>query len=261
VVPRGCTWPLALYEIILVAADEVWSRELRGTRLHLVTPELTPLDMFGLEAGTAVGELLQAARIAVHRSISPDVLRGGRVRLGPGEVLDVDHVVALPVLSGLRLDGLPSDAHGFIPVDPYGRVIGVDAVYAAGSASDRPIKQGGLSCQQADAVAAHIAAVAGVPVVALPYAPVLRGRLTVGSSERFRLHAGREATTVTSSAPLWWPPAHVSARLLGPYLRARGVVEPSVALDTPAHGVDVRLPLGWLERPGRRGHDTPIAPS
>jgi sulfide:quinone oxidoreductase len=250
VVPRASAWPLALYELILSAADAVWSRGLRGVRLHLVTPERAPLDMFGVEAGTAVAGLLRAAGIAVHRSDSPDVMRGGRVRLGPEEVLDVDRVVALPVPRGRRLGGLPSDARGFLPVDPHGRVSGVDAVYAAGSATDRPIGDGGLACQQADTVAAHVAAEAGVPVVALPYAPVLRGRLTVGHPARFARPARGRHTPPASAAPLWWPPAHVSARLLGPYLRTRGIVEPFPAHQVPDEGVDVGLPLRPLDRRG-----------
>jgi sulfide:quinone oxidoreductase len=207
--------------------------------------------MFGVEANTAVAELLRAAGIAVHTSVSPDVLRGGRVRLAPGKVLDVGRVIALPALRGPRLEGLPSDAHGFLPVDPYGRVASVDAVYAAGSAKNRPIRQTGLACQQADTVAAHVAAVARKPVDALPYAQILRGCPTVGHPDRFVRHAGQAPTTLTSTAPLWWPPDHVSAPLLGPYLRARGVVRPSPARPPMTASTSGSRWAGWSD-----GHDS-----
>ena len=70
----------------------------------------------------------------------------------------VDRVITLPVLEGPSLPGLPHDQHGFIPVDSFGRVSDLDSVYAAGDVTAFPLKQGGLATQQADAVAATIAA-------------------------------------------------------------------------------------------------------
>jgi sulfide:quinone oxidoreductase len=229
VVPRGCTWPLPLYEFALKTADEVRSMRRGDVELHLVTSEVAPLDIFGPEASAAVAELLEAAGVTLHSGANADVRRGGHVDIGAGEVLDVAHVVALPVLDGPRLVGLPSDANGFIPVDEYGRVIGVDAVYVAGDAADRPIKQGGLACQQAVAVAAHVAAVAGAPVDPTPYAPVLRGRLLTGHSD------------------LGWQPQEVSDGYLAPYLEAEGLIESPLRDETPGAGVDVRLSrsAGW----------------
>ena len=146
-----------------------------------------------------------------------------------------------------KRQGLPSDAHGFIPVDEYGRVIGVDAAYAAGDATDHPIKQGGLACQQADAVAAHVAAVAGAPVDAVSYAPVLRGRLLTGHSDRFLRRAERTGEGEVAATPLWWPPTKVSGRYLAPYLESRGIIEPPLREETRGAGVDVRLSrsAGW----------------
>ena len=151
VVPPDCTWPLPLYELALMTADEARLTSADEIRVHLVTPERRALDLFGARASAAVTELLQAAHIGLHCGIDADVQRGGHVGLGPEGTLAVDRVVALARLDGPRLAGLPADARGFIPVDEYGRVAGVDAVYAAGDATDHPIKHGGLASQQADA--------------------------------------------------------------------------------------------------------------
>ena len=70
----------------------------------------------------------------------------------------MDLVIALPHLRGPRLPGLPHDADGFVPVDAYGRVHGVDRVWAVGDMTTRPLRQGGLATQQADVAAADIAA-------------------------------------------------------------------------------------------------------
>ena len=77
-------------------------------------------------------------------------------------MLEVDRVVALPLLHGPQLAGAPAESdYGFIPVDVHGRVKGLQNVYAAGDSTNFPIKQGGLATQQADAVASHLGLAAG----------------------------------------------------------------------------------------------------
>ena len=235
VVPKDCTWPLPLYELALMTADEARLTNADEIRVHLVTPERRALDLFGARASAAVTELLRAARVGLHCGIDADVHPGGRVGIGPEGTLAVDRVVALAHLAGPSLAGLPADAHGFIPVDEYGRVIGVDAVYAAGDVTDHPIKHGGLASQQADAVATHIAAGAGAPVEAVAYAPVLRGRL---------LTHPRGATRQA----LWQPPAQVAGRYLAPYLEAQELVARPRRQSARRDGIDVRLPLSWFAR-------------
>jgi sulfide:quinone oxidoreductase len=56
--------------------------------------------------------------------------------------------VAMPELHGPSVRGLPAGAQGLIPIDPYCRVRGLEDVYAAGDATDHPIKHGGVSAQQ-----------------------------------------------------------------------------------------------------------------
>ena len=62
-------------------------------------------------------------------------------------------MIALPSLSGQRIDGVPQTRDGFVPVDRHGRVDGLPDVYAAGDITRFPVKQGGLAAQQADAAA------------------------------------------------------------------------------------------------------------
>jgi sulfide:quinone oxidoreductase len=242
VVPEGCTWPLPLYELALATARTSSDH----VDLHLVTPERGALDLFGTHASAAVTELLRSARIALRCGVAAEVRRGGHVGIGLDRTLDVERVVALAHLEGPRLAGLPTDAHGFIPVDEHGRVPGADAVYAAGDATDRPIKHGGLACQQSDAVAAHVAAAAGAPVDALPYRPVLRGRLLTGPRER-SLRRGDDPRLGDMGRALWWPPARVSGRYLAPYLELHGLVALPLRKSEGGAGVDVRLPLSRLE--------------
>src|SRR5215212_6176852 len=95
----------------------------------------------------------------------------------PDDQLVVDRVVTLPAVTGPRIDGLRHDDAGFLPVDAHGRVTGAPGVYAAGDATDFPIKQGGIACQQADAAAEAMAAQVGAGVEPTPFRPVLQAVL------------------------------------------------------------------------------------
>ena len=50
----------------------------------------------------------------------------------------------LDVQDVTKVDGLPVTEGGFIPVDAYNRVRGVERVWAAGDMTSRPIKHGEL---------------------------------------------------------------------------------------------------------------------
>jgi len=174
-VPPGASWPLPLYELALMTATHVAERGLREVRLSFVTPEQAPLELFGTEASESVRELLDERGIELHLSHHAARFEDGELSLVPGGTLAADRVVSLPSLVGPRLAGLPADAHGFIPVDLHGLVQGERDVYAAGDATNSPIKQGGVATQQADAAAEAIAARAGAEVDPQPFRPVLRG--------------------------------------------------------------------------------------
>jgi sulfide:quinone oxidoreductase len=232
VVPAGATWPLPLYELALMTAAH-GAEGARRPEVHVVTPEAAPLEVFGAEAAVAVADLLARAGIAFHSAPEPHVAPGGRITLVAGEVLAVDRVVALPRLEGPRLSGVLADEHGFIVTDGEGHVHGAPLVWAVGDATDQPIKQGGLACQQADAVAVRIASLAGVHVPVGPPEHDLRGLLLTGVENRFLHRAIGGARSTVSAGPLWSPPAKVSGAYLGPYLERRGVTASRTPAATP----------------------------
>ena len=143
------------------------------------------------------------------------------LRTQPGDELEVEHVVALPRLSGVPIDGLPVTRDGLLRTDAFGRVDNLADVYAAGDITAFPVKQGGIAAEQADAVAEMLAAEAGIEITPAPFRPVLRGVLMTGGEDRFLradLTGGRGNTAEADAQALWWPPSKVSGRYLAPYL-------------------------------------------
>jgi len=243
VVPRRCTWTLPLYELALMTAHNVWSMNIDGAALHFVTPELEPLEIFGTAASAAVRGLLDAAGVTLHPGVAARIPHSGRISIAAGTELVVDCVVALPVLEGPRLDGVPCDADGFIPVDDAGLVDGLNGVYAVGDATDRPIKQGGLACQQADVTAAHIAARAGADIAVPPLQQVLHGRLLTGTGDHFLYRETGADGAGATEEPRLWAPAKVHGEYLSPYLIANNVVHLPVRAAPASAGIDVHVPL------------------
>jgi sulfide:quinone oxidoreductase len=223
VVPSGASWTLPLYELAIMTARHGWATGIDATRYWLVTPEAEPLAICGARASRAVHAMLEPEGITFIGSAHAEV-REGAVLLDQGrERIEAERIACLPLLEGPSTPGVPTDVAGFIPVDPNGCVPGAPDVYAVGDATTFPIKQGGLACQQADAVAELIAAAVGAPVEPTRFRPVLRGKLMTGGRDRF-LHrglVGQQEAGEVSEQPLWWPPSKVAGRYLAPYLLGR----------------------------------------
>jgi sulfide:quinone oxidoreductase len=235
--PSERMWPLPLYELALMTAEYVREESDDEVRVTLLTPEEEPLELFGPAAAAALEPLLATRGVTLRTNAQPAVLRGRALVLVGGAEIFADRVITLPRLEGPRLAGLPHDRDGFIPVDRFGRVIGLENVYAAGDVSAFPLKQGGLAAQQADAVAGVIAEQVGAVSAPPPFEPVLRGLLLTGGAPLYlraepqRLARGssvaieatalrrpaRNASAVAGQA-LWWPPAKIAGRYLAPYL-------------------------------------------
>jgi sulfide:quinone oxidoreductase len=221
VLPTSTAWSLPLYELALMTARDIWTAGVEDAQLTLVTPEARPLEVFGSEASAMVAELLAQQRIEFIGSVTPEVQQ--HTVLAGDRRLEVDRTVAMPVPVGPRIPGLPDAGDGFIPVDDHARVRGIADVYAAGDATDSPIKQGGLAAQQAVAAAEAIAAHHGADLDPEPFRPLLRGLLLTGGRERWlRAPAGgTPAATQASLEALWWPPAKIATRYLAPVLAGR----------------------------------------
>ena len=223
VVPSGAAWTLPLYELAVMTARQGWSAGLDDPRYWLVTPEPQPLAVFGAAVSREVHQLLEPEGITFMGGARPDVSDGVVLLDRRATRLEVDMVVCLPRLAGSGIRGLPTDVDGFVPADRTGRVPGAADVYAAGDATSFPIKQGGLACQQADAVAETISAVAGASIKPVPFRPVLRGKIITGGRDRFLYTDSPDDMRrgQFSEQPLWWPPTKVVGRYLSRYLLGR----------------------------------------
>ena len=256
--PGESTWPVPLYELALMTGADLRASGVEAT-VTIVTPEPSPLALFGPKAAEALAPRMAERRVDVRTGVRPVGVEPGRLRLSDGGSVPADRVVAMPTITGRPPAGLPSDAAGFVPVDAHGRVPGLDGVYAAGDVTAFPLKQGGLAAQQADAAAEAVAAQMGIAIEPEPFRPVVRGMLLIGGAPlylRAEIGTGEgtaEAVPSTSTASpqaLWWPPAKVAARYLGPYL---ATARPRML--TPQPLVDRAAP----ERPhGDRDHEAAL---
>jgi sulfide:quinone oxidoreductase len=220
-VPSATSWPLPLYELALMTARRAYEMCIDAD-LTFITPEERVLPLFGSRASADVQAILDGAGVRVRCGFAPEIPRKGTVLLHPtGDWIEADRVVALPVVRGRRIAGLPCDSDGFLPIDSFGRVAGVSDVYAAGDGANFPVKQGGIACQQADVLATHIAREAGVPVDVQPFRPVLRGQLLTGTKPHFMRHdlrAHGAEDDASSDHVLWWPPTKVAGKYLASYI-------------------------------------------
>jgi sulfide:quinone oxidoreductase len=240
VAPGAIAWPLPLYELALMSAGRAYDMGIELVTT-IVTPEDSPLAIFGATASSAVTELLHQANIQTVNSAYVEIPRSGEVVISPGDRhLQVDRVIALPELHGPSVRGIPLGDHGFIRVDPHGRVPHVEDVYAAGDATDFPIKHGGLAAQQADVAAQSIAAQAGAAVTLERFDPVINGMLLTDDKPLYltaHITGARGFGSEISDTPSWSPPGKIVARHLAPYLAdldKEGASSNGITTDRPA---------------------------
>jgi sulfide:quinone oxidoreductase len=229
VIPSRTAWPLPIYELALLTARRAYDMNVE-VQITIVTPEDGPLSLFGERARAAVADVLAEHDIETICSAHCAVPRPGRVVIYPfNRTLLVDRIVALPELTGPATPGVPKDARGgLIPVDPYCRVRGLERVFAAGDATDFPVKFGGVAAQQADTAAAAIAALAGAPVEPRKFLPVVQAVLLGGDRPlRLRAHitGGHGSSSEVSELVGVDPVRKVEAAYLVPYLASREPVE------------------------------------
>lgn len=231
--PSGPSWPLPLYELALLTANQARDVGAQPT-IEVITADPRPLHSFGDDIGDAVTHLLDEAGITLHTGSHARIRGPQLLLLEPNGVeLRPDRIVTLPTITGPNVRGLPGDAiDRFLAVDEHCRVRGTDGrIFAAGDATDVRIKHGGLAAQQADAAAAGIAHLAGAAPPPEPLRPVMRGALLTGG-EPLYLTAYLIAETgwraEIHAQPPWQSQDAIVAEELSSYLTT---VEPSA---TPA---------------------------
>jgi sulfide:quinone oxidoreductase len=220
VLPQGPVWPVPLYELALMTAAHVRSLSL-DARITFITPEGRPLKAFGQAAGDAILRLLGDAGIRLHTGVvarvpAPDLVTFDETRL------EFERIVTLPRITGPAVPGLPAGTDWFVPVDERCLVKDADGrVFAAGDATDLPVKHGGIGAQQADAAAAGIAHLAGIGERPPPFKPVIRAMLLTGNDPLYfeaQVVAGLGWRSEVYEQPPWPADEKVVAEELGPYL-------------------------------------------
>ena len=226
-VPGGSSWALPPYELALLLANHATEHHVVA-EVTIVSPEETPLAIFGADASRAVEDLLVERGVRfVGKAAALSVRRDGSVALRFAGAIDADRVVATPQLRGDAITGVPAGKWGFVPTDSCGRVEDLPDVYAAGDMTTFPVKQGGLAAQQADRVAHTIASSLGLPLEEAQEARVLQGRLLGGERPLFlRTELDESGQPISASRGQPEPDeaassAKVFGRYLAPYLEAR----------------------------------------
>jgi sulfide:quinone oxidoreductase len=168
-----CAGPL--YEIVMMF--ETWLRR-ENVRAQVditwSTFEQSYIQAFGPRLHDVVTSEFSRRGIEGHTGEVVAELAPGEARYGDGSTRGFDHLIAFPpYVSAVRYDALPSDDRGFLETEPDTRQItGHPDIYAPGDAGDFPVKQAFLAFLQADTVAEHIAAEAGVHPFEKPFDPV-----------------------------------------------------------------------------------------
>ena len=206
----GTAWTLPLYELALMTAEYGRRRGL-DLAIEVITSESAPLGVFGAEARAAVRRRLTTPACASAAPPSrPSTRTAGCGWSWKARSMWISWSRSR-ICEARGCAGLPHESGGFVPVDGYGRVPGVDRVWAVGDMTTRPLKQGGLAAQQADVAAADIASqIAGGDVEVHPYEPKLQGMLLTGADPLY----------LAAAIPIAGPQQKVVGAHLGPYLEA-----------------------------------------
>jgi len=228
VVPPGACWPVDAYELALILAA---ARASPDTRVRLVTAEQRPLECLGDVVSDAITTELEHAGVALTTD-AQDLA-----------TLSCERAVSIPAAAGAHVDGVPHVAGGLIPVEPGGRVAGLQRTWAAGDCTAFAVKHALLAARQADVAVEQIAAAvegrdAGdPPELRLHGVVVLPGRSLSGS---VWVRPGEPLTHC-----LWWPPGRALGAHLARYLSTRDRVVRHGLVWHP-HGLPVDVPVAPL---------------
>ena len=190
--------------------------------VRLVTPEPSPLAVFGAAASETVAEVLAGCKIAVHTQTTPVVFRDGALVVVPGQAIRTQQVVSIPVPEGRQIRGFGRTGADSSPVDEHGRVEGRDDVFAVGDMTAFPIKQ--VESRRSRLMLPRSGLrLAGAEIEPRPFRPVLRGLLLTGLRPRFLRSDPLAGSSEVDMEPLWWPPGKIAGRYLAPFAEHLGL--------------------------------------
>jgi hypothetical protein len=169
----------------------------------------------------SASNMLDEAAVELHKGVVARVPATHLVIVGETR-LEVERIVTLPRITGPAVPGLPAGTDWFLPVDQRCRVEETNGRgFAAGDATDFPVKHGGIGAQQADTAAAGIAHLPGCGERPPPFDPVIRGMLLTGDRPLYltaHVIAGLGWRSEIYEQPPWPADEKVLAEELGPYL-------------------------------------------
>jgi len=218
--PEPAVWPLPIYELALFLATEVEKSKGSQSKVTVVTPETSPLATFGPGASAILSDLLERHSVGLVTDTTPVDFSEGTLNTMTGESIAADEVITVPRLTGRQIDGLSFNPEGFLTVDGFGRIEGLEREYAAGDVISYPIKFGGVATEQADVVAASIARDAWGDPEPEPFRPVLRGTLLTSDGPVALGVSPASENGATDESDSWDPVRKVRGKHLTPFLES-----------------------------------------
>lgn len=216
--PDLTAWQLPVYELALYLTAIPRDAAASPVKITIASPETVPLGSFGDQASRRVAAMLAESQVEFLSETVPVAFGNGSLTTKSGDSLKADAVINLPSLTGHRLGGLEYNENGFIEVDHFGQIEGLDRIYAAGDVTDYPVKFGSLATGQADVVAASIAAHAWGKPEPEPFQPRLSGILMTVDGPVALDSWGDETDRPSPDQETWDPSRKIYGRFLSPLL-------------------------------------------
>lgn len=159
--PPNAAYSAPLYEMTLMLDHFLREKDVRGrVMLTFVTCEASYVEAFGPLLHDLLLGRFEELRIAHETSVMLSKVAPGAAHFSNRGALPFDLLITSPPAgAAVPFPALPVGERGYLSAKlATRRVTGLDAVFAAGDASDFPVKQAFLALLQADAIAEGIAA-------------------------------------------------------------------------------------------------------
>ena len=161
VLPPNVPYTAPLYEMAFMIDTFLRDAHARQpVTITFVTCEASYIEAFGPLLNDLILERFEARAITHHAGVTVTHIEAGAAHFANHDSLPFDLLITFPPTGpAVPFPALPADARGYLDTQLATRhVQGFKDVFAAGDASDFPIKQAFLALLQADAIAEGIAA-------------------------------------------------------------------------------------------------------